>query len=453
MQQFDIIIIGAGSGLNVAAAASNAGMKVALIEEGPMGGTCLNRGCIPSKMLIHSADVADIIRKSSVYGIDAQIKNINFTKVIQRASKLVDHEAAEIEKGIKQDKNITLFKGTASFTGKYTLKLGNKEIIGKKIVIAAGTRVQIPDILGLKDVPYITSTEALRLKKLPKTMTIIGGGYIAAELADFYAGLGTKTTVVQRSNILVKNEDEAIAKAYTKIFARHHNLLLNCTTLKVAKKSNTIITTIQTAKGIKHIESEQLLMATGRIPNTDILNVEKTGVKTNNAGYIETNEYMESSAKNIWVLGDIAGKFLFKHSANIEADVVIQNVIKNKRTKVNYAAMPHAIFSNPQIAGVGERQQDLNARKADYAVGEYKYISTGMGQALEDRDGFVRIYANKKTHKILGCHILGSEASTLIHEVIVAMRHGLTTDQIYDTIHIHPALSEVIERACGNIEW
>ncbi|HLC75197.1 MAG TPA: dihydrolipoyl dehydrogenase [Candidatus Nanoarchaeia archaeon] len=454
MQKFDLIVIGAGSGLNVAAAASNKNLKVALIEPGPMGGTCLNRGCIPSKILIHSADVAQLIRRSSLYGIDARINSINFTKVIQRASKLVDHESAQIERGIKQDKNTTLFKGTAIFTGKNTLSINNKTISGEKIVIAAGTRVQIPNIPGLDTVPYITSTEALRLKKLPKTMTIIGGGYIAAELADFYRGLGTKTTIVQRSSILIKNEDITIAKAFTKIVAKNHNLLLNHATLSVAKKGGMIITTVKSDKGvIKNIESEQLLIATGRIPNSDILAVEKTGIKTTAAGYIEANEYMETSAKNIWVLGDIAGKYLFKHSANLEADVVINNAIAGSRTKVNYTAMPHAIFSNPQIAGVGERQQDLDARKASYAIGEYKYLKTGMGKALEDSDGFVRIYTDKRTHKILGCHIIGSEASTLIHEVIIAMRHNLTVDQIYDTIHIHPALSEVIERACGAIEW
>ncbi|HLD33968.1 MAG TPA: FAD-dependent oxidoreductase, partial [Candidatus Nanoarchaeia archaeon] len=178
----------------------------------------------------------------------------------------------------------------------------------------------------------------------------------------------------------------------------------------------------------------------------------KTGVKTNKDGYIDVNPQMETNVKNIWALGDIAGKYLFKHSANAEAKVVVQNAVYGKKVAVNYSAMPHAIFSSPQVAGVGERQQDLDARKADYAVGEYRYIDTGMGMALEDTDGFVRVYVDRKTLKILGCHILGTDASTAIHEVILAMRHGITAKQLVETIHIHPALSEVVQRACANLE-
>lgn len=453
MQTFDLIVIGAGSGLNVSSAASEMGMKVAVVEKGPMGGTCLNRGCIPSKIIIHSADVAETIEKGKIFGIKTKIFSIDFEKIITRASNIVDRDAREIEEGIIEDKNTTLFKVEAKFVADRTLRVGNETIKGDKIVIAAGTRPSVPNIEGIKEVDYLTSDEALRLRKQPKTMTILGGGYIAAELAHFYGSLGTKINIIQRGKYLIPNEDEEISRKFTEIFSRKCNVFIESDALKVENKKGNLIVQIRNKKNNKKIMSEQLLVATGRVPNTDLLEVEKTNVEIDEKGFIKTNEYLETTAKNIWALGDIAGKFLFKHSANLESKYVYHNAVMNKKIKVDYTAMPHAIFSSPQIAGVGLREQDLRENKIDYAVGRYNFIDSGMGIALQDNDGFVKIFAERKTRKILGCHILGTDASTLIHEVIVAMKAGLTTDAIQNAVHVHPALSEVVQRACNSVEW
>ncbi len=453
MQTFDLIVIGAGSGLNVSSAAAEKGLKVAVVEKGLMGGTCLNRGCIPSKIIIHSADVAEIIKKSKSFGINSKISSIDFAKITGRASKIVDKDAKEIEEGIKEDKNTTLFKVGAKFVAERTLQAGKETIKGNKVVIAAGTRPSIPSIEGLKDVDFITSDEALRLRKQPKVMTILGGGYIAAELAYFYGALGTKINIIQRGNFLVPNEDEEISKKFTGIFRKKYKILTGFQATKVMKKKNKIIVTAQNTKSTKKLVSDMLLVAAGRISNTDILDVKKGNVDVDEKGFIKTNEYLETTAKNTWALGDIAGKYLFKHSANLEAQYVYSNSILNEKIKVDYSAMPHAIFSSPQIAGVGLREQDLKAKNIDYAVGRYNYINSGMGIALQDNDGFVKILADRKTRKILGCHILGTDASILIHEVIVAMKNNLSVDAISSSIHVHPALSEVVQRAVNGIEW
>src|SRR3989344_6026067 len=329
METFDFIVIGAGSGLNVSAAAADEKKKVAIVEPGPMGGTCLNRGCIPSKILIHSADVERIVQRSEVFGIKSKFLGVDFKKIISdRASKRVDSEAKEIEESLRSDDYTTLFKTNGVFVGNKILQVGNKKITADKIIIAAGTRPSVPHIEGINDVPYITSDGALRLKELPKSMTVLGGGYIAAELADFYSALGTKITVIQRSDVMVKNEDSTIARAFTAAFAKHNRVHTGHAVKKVEKKGKDILTTAVDAKGKEiKVESEQLLVAAGRVPNTDVLQVDKTGVKTSKEGYIETNQYMETNVKNIWALGDIAGKYLFKHSANIEAKVVVQNAI------------------------------------------------------------------------------------------------------------------------------
>lgn len=453
MQTFDLIVIGAGSGLNISSAASEMGLKVAVIEKGPMGGTCLNRGCIPSKIIIHSADVAETVRKSRQFGINSKISSIYFKKITSRASKIVDTDAKEIEEGIKEDKNTALFKVEAKFIAERTLQVGKETIKGDKVVIAAGTRPTIPNIEGLKDVDFITSDEALRLRRQPKTMTILGGGYIAAELAHFYGSLGTKINIIQRSRFLVPNEDEEVSAKFTEIFRKKYDVLTGYNATKVMKKGKKFIVTAQNSKSTKKLVSDQLLVATGRTPNTDILDIKKGNVELDEKGFVKTNQYLETSAKNTWALGDIVGKFLFKHSANLESQYVYYNAVLGKRVAIDYAAMPHAIFSSPQIAGVGMREQDLKNKNIEYAVGRYDYINSGMGIALQDNDGFVKIFADRKTRKILGCHILGIDASTLIHEVVVAMKNNLTIDAIQNSVHIHPALSEVVQRAVNNVEW
>lgn len=288
-------------------------------------------------------------------------------------------------------------------------------------------------------------------------MTVIGGGYIAAELTYFYGALGTKINIIQRNKYLVPNEDEEISKRFTEIFSKRYNVLTGYNAVKVSKKVDGFIVRVEqidkkSKNKIKDLISDCLLIAAGVTPNSDILDVKKTNVEINENGFIKTNVYLETTAKNIWALGDIVGKYFFKHSANLEANYVYNNTILNRRLKVNYTAMPHAIFTSPQIAGVGLTEQKLKEKKIDYAVGKYQYIKTGMGIAIQDNEGFVKLYADRKTKRILGCHILGSEASTLIHEVIVAMKSGLTVDDIMKTVHIHPALSEVVQRAMNNIE-
>lgn len=456
MEEFDVIVIGGGSGLIVSSAAAGKGLKVAVVEEGPMGGTCLNRGCIPSKMIIHSADVLEQVKRAHLFGIQSKGYSVDFRKVVERATKLVDGEAAEIEQGITETENMTLFKTRARFVGERTLEVGKKKIKGEKVIIAAGTRPRVPPITGVNGVPFITSDEALRLTKQPKTLTIIGGGYISTELAHFFGTLGTNVTIVQRDAFLLPNEDKDVSEAFTPIFSGRHRVFTGHDVVDVRKKGDAIVTTIAPKSGKgeqKAIESDHLLFATGRIPNTDLLDVGKAGVKVDDKGYIVANPYLETSAQHVWAFGDIIGKYQLKHSANLEAQYVVQNALVGKRVAVDYTAMPHAIFTSPQIAGVGEREQDLVARKANFATGKYDYIRTGMGAAIEDSDGFVKVYADKKTKKILGCHIMGSDAAMLIHEVIVAMRMGGTTEDILRAVHIHPALSEVVQRAVGAIEW
>ncbi len=449
MQSFDLIVIGAGSGLDVAVEAANRGMKTAIIEEGPLGGTCLNRGCIPSKMVIHSADVAEEIKRAHLFGLRASLTGINFKEVTSRASHTVDEDSGAIERALRAGKNPALFKSRAKFIAPYTLQAGKETIKGKKIVIAAGARPFIPPIPGLDTVSYLTSTEALRLTKLPKSMIILGGGYIGAEMGHFYAALGCKVSIIQRGPLMIPREDKDIAETFTRIWKQKYGALCNCNTLRVEKKGKHIA--VHTDKGT--LTAEKLLVATGVKPNSDTLEAAKTGVKVNERGFITVNKYLETSARNIWAFGDIAGVYLFKHSANLEAEYVLNNLMRKKKA-VDYYPMPHAIFTNPQVAGVGMTEQEAQQRKIPYAIGRYDYKNTGMGAAIEEREGFVKFIVHKKSKEILGCHILGPDASTLIHEVVVAMKADgrKALDILRSAVHVHPALSEVVQRAALQVQ-
>jgi mycothione reductase len=454
MQEFDLIVIGSGSGLDVAnAAAEHGGMKVAIVEKGRMGGTCLNRGCIPSKLLIHSADVAEIIRSAGQFGVNVGEFSIDFQSIAKRTTGIVDSESDCIRSAFSEIDNPKLFSHECRFIGDKTISVGNETIQANKILIASGTRPFIPKIHGLDGSGFMTSDEALRLKKQPRVLTIIGGGYIAAEMAHFFGALGTKVNIVQRGNLLIPHEDEEVARKFTQVFCKKCNVYLGYDTESVGKKNGGIffVKARNSSGKVISLESDQLLVATGRTPNSDTLDLGKTGVQVDGRGFVRVNKYLETNVKGIFALGDAVGRYMFKHSANHEAQYAFNNIMHaDKKVAVDYAAMPHAIFSWPQVASVGHTEQELKKDRADYAKAVYPYIRTTMGEAIEDRDGFVKLLASRKDSRILGCHIIGAHASILIHEVLIAMKAGITIGNIARTVHIHPALSEVVSRAASS---
>jgi len=468
-ENFDLIVIGSGSGLDVANAAANQNLKVAIVEKDAMGGTCLNRGCIPSKLLIHSANVAETIRRANIFGINTDDFTIDFEKIVKRVNDVTDAASEAIRESYQNSDNPKLFLKECKFVGekKIAFKEGETTTIisADKILIAAGTIPRIPEIKGLKESRFITSDEALRLKQQPRVLTFIGGGYITCELAHFYGSLGTEINIIQLGDTLIPNEDEEISRKFTEVFSKRYNVYLGHRTETITRKrrnnemngsSDTFHITAKndSCESKVELESDQLLVAVGRVPNTYSLDLQRTGVKVNEKGFVIVDEYLETNVKGIFALGDVVGHFQFKHNANHEAQCVYYNILNpDKKKPVDYTAMPHAIFSSPQVAGVGFTEQQLKMQdKNGYVKSVYPYIQTAMGKAIEDRNGFVKFLVNRRDKKILGCHIIGTDASILIHEVLVAMKGGDgTINSIKNTIHIHPALSEVIARAAERI--
>ena len=458
IKKYDLIVIGSGAGLEVAHAAAQSGLKVAIVEKSKMGGTCLNRGCIPSKLLIHSADIVETIKTAHLFGIHVEKYSIDFQKIVQRVNNLIDSDSSDIRNSFDNSENPKLFTSECKFVSEKTLLIliGQEKIYSNKILISAGTRPFIPQIKGLETTNYLTSDQALRLDRQPKILTIIGGGFIAAELGHYFGSLGTVINIIQKRKSLIPNEDEEISKKFTEIFSTKYNVHLECTAELVTKKGNKFVILAKSSDSNKtlEIESDQLLIATGRVPNSDTLDLTRTGVGVDENGFIKVDKTLATNVEGIFALGDIIGRYQFRHSANLEAQYAFYNIFnQKKKIQVDYSAMPHAIFSSPQVAGVGYTEQDLKkTSKKGYDKSIYRYIDTAMGKAIEEREGFVKFLVSKENRKILGCHIIGSQASILIHEVLVAMKSGDgSIDNISKTVHIHPALSEVISRGAVTI--
>ena len=282
-------------------------------------------------------------------------------------------------------------------------------------------------------------------------MIIIGGGYIGVELGHFYASLGTKITIVQRNKLLIPREDRDVSNLFTKLWKKKYKIITNADAQKV-EKNKKIILTIKKGNKLQKISADKLLISTGVRPNSDFLQLEKVGIKTNNEGFIKVNKFLETNIKNIWALGDVAGIYMFKHSANLEAKYVLKNILKRKR-KINYHPMPHAIFTTPQIAGVGITEQEAKRKNINYVIGKYNYKNTGMGAALAEENGFVKLIVSERTKEILGCHIMGPHSSILLHQVLIAIKADKkrALNLLRNTVHIHPALNEVVQRAAFNV--
>ena len=458
MDDVDFLVIGSGSGLDVANAAVNQGHSVGIVEKGPLGGTCLNRGCIPSKMLLYHADVLETVERAGEFEIDASVEGVDFERIVEKVTQEVGEDAASIRRGLRSSDSHTLYQGEGRFVDDRTVEIvdGDDEgarIRGERVLIAAGTRPSVPDIDGIGAVDYLTSTEALQLETPPEHLVIVGGGYIAAELGHFFGTFGSDVTIVGRRPNLLPEADDEVAAAFTERYADRFTVHTGHAATAVEESGGEITLTARPyeyGEGVVDdrsvtVTGDELLVAAGRRPNTDILDVGAAGVDTDGRGFVETDEYLRTTADGVWALGDIVGEFLLKHSANHEARTAARNILGDDLEAVDYSAMPWAVFASPEVAGVGATEAELRAADEEYATRTYRYDQTARGDAMH-ADGFLKAIIDLDG-TILGCHLIGPEASNLIQEVVVAMKSGSGTVQdIRESVHIHPALSEVVQR-------
>jgi mycothione reductase len=454
MKQYDVVVVGAGDvGLGIVFKATSRGLKVSLIEKGDVGGTCINVGCVPSKTLLSSADRIMEIRESGKLGVQAEISDIDFPFIMRRMKNAVESGRNGIGEALKDIKNLDVYHGEGRFTEEYILKVGKTSVKGRKIFIASGARPFIPSIKGLDSIEYLTNESVLELKKIPESMVVMGGGYVAVEYAHFFAAMGTKVTMVERSGRLVSSEEPEISALLKKEMGKRMEILTDTEIVAVAPFGGRhMVHTKDKRNGSgKELIAERILVATGRKSNADLLRVEKTGVKTDERNFIRVNDYLETNKKNIWALGDAIGRQMFTHAGDRAAEIAWHNAIHRKKIRMDFFAVPHAVFSWPQIASIGFTEEEAKKRHRTM-VGRAKYSDTVKGTAMGEGEGFAKAIVEKSTRKILGFHIIGPEASVLLQEVANAVANKSDITSITGSMHAFPALSDVITETLNNLE-
>jgi mycothione reductase len=445
-EDFDLIIVGSGSGNAIPEFLSS--WRIALIERGTFGGTCLNVGCIPSKMFVLPADVALEAAHADRLGIDLTFNGADWPAIRDRVFGRIDPIAAGgrhyRESGTP---NLTLIEGTARFVGERVLDVEGRRITAPHVLVATGSRPVVPPIPGLAETGFHTSDTIMRLDELPARLGVIGGGYIAVEMGHVFAGLGASVTVFNRSEVLLRSQDRDVAERFTEVFGRRPNIELHLGHLptRIERRGGAIV--IAGPDG--EVEVDQLLVATGREPNSDLIDAELGGLECHHHGTIRVDQYMRTSVEGVWAVGDVANEYQLKHVANREAATAFWNIAHpDEMRPVDHVAVPNAVFSNPQVASVGLTEQAAREAGLDVAVGRRDYGGTAYGWALADETSFAKVLVDRATEQIIGGHVIGPQAATLIQPIIQAMRFGQTARDLADGPYwIHPALTEVVENA------
>jgi mycothione reductase len=445
--QYDLVIVGAGTG-NMVVTEELAGWRIAVVDASRFGGTCLNRGCIPSKMLVHTADVAQTINHADRFGLRAERTGVDWPAIRDRVFGRIDplHDKAV---AYRRAHGVDVYLDTARFVGHKVLQVGTDELHAERFVLAAGSRPFIPPIDGLGDVDFLTSDTVMRLDELPTSMAVIGGGFIAAEMSHVFGSFGTEVTILERGSHLLARHDADIRDRFTDLYSKRFDLRLNSSINRVEEVGGQVRIRLDAPIGNEGVEVDVVLVATGRTPNSDVLDVAATGVAVDEHGHVRTDDSYQTSVPGIWALGDLANHFQLKHMANAEARLVAHNLAHPGDIRhSSFPVVPSAVFADPQVASVGATEQGLLAEGRPYLKATRPYADTAYGWALEDTTGFVKVLADPESRLLLGAHVLGPQASTLIQPLLQAMCLGNTVDQVATgVLYIHPALTEVVEQA------
>jgi mycothione reductase len=443
-EPYDLVIVGSGSGNAIPEFLAD--WRIAIVERDVFGGTCLNRGCIPSKMFVAPADRALDARTSSKLGVETEFHGADWPAIRDRVFGRIDSiAAAGREYRANGSSNVTLLEGTARFVDAHVLDVEGRRITAPNILLAAGARPVTPPIPGLVETGFHTSDSIMRLADLPPRLGIIGGGFIAVEMGHVFSALGSDVTVFNRSGRLLRDFDEEISTRFTEVFGQRVDLRLGHVPTHVERVADGIRITSMTDE----VVVDQLLVATGREPNSDLLDVDAAGLDCHHHGTISVDDTMATNVPGIWAIGDVANAHQLKHLANAEAKVAFWNMAHpDDRRHQSYKAVPSAVFSNPQVATVGLTEQQAIDLGIPHRVGRRDYAGTAYGWALADESSFAKVIVNTETGLLVGAHIIGSQAAALLQPLVQAMELDTPAETVArEVFYIHPAPTEVVENA------
>ncbi len=445
MEKYDLIILGSGSAaFGAAIKAVDLGAKVAMIEKGTIGGTCVNVGCVPSKHLLRVGEI-NYYKNHGHAGLDVA-SSLDFAGTI--------NEKREIVEGLRKGRyinvidalGITLVRGQAAFLSKNEVKVNNKILHADKFVIATGSSPHILPIEGIGTVDYLTNVEAMELSELPESMIVLGGRALGLEFAQMFAHFGTKVTVLQRSPRIIP-EEESVISDYLKAYLEDEgiNIQTGAGIKSVRKENGNIIATTLFGEEKREFEAEKLLMATGRKPNTKDLGLVRAGVQVDGNGAIIVNEEMKTSAHNIWAAGDVLGEPMLETVAGKEGSIAAENALAGKGKKMDFSAVPHAVFTIPQVASVGLTEKKAEETGITCRCSTIPMDLVPRAVLAKDTRGLIKMVIDAKTERILGVHIVASLAADMIHEGVLAVKYGMTIDDIIDTVHVFPTMTEAVK--------
>ncbi len=452
MNEKDIVVIGGGPGGYVAAIhAAHLGAKVALVEKDKLGGTCLNRGCIPTKALVRSAEVLREAKRATDFGLEIPIVNVNFPEIMARKSNVVDKLVSGVEQLMKSNK-ISVYRGTGRILSPQLVRVNDEEIAAKKIVIATGSETTLLPIPGLDLPGVLTTDDILKLKELPESLVVIGGSHVGVEFASIFNELGTKVTIVKRRPLRLEPVDEEIGRRFAQTLPRRGIEVKIGAAVKAIKRNGAVLKVVwDTPEGEQGGEGQMVLMATGRQPFTEGLGLSELGIRMDGRTIV-VNEHLETNVDGVYAIGDVLGKSMLAHVASYEGEVAAENALGHPR-KVDYRAVPSVVYTYPEVAGVGITEVEANDSGIPYKVSKFPFLACGRAVAMDETTGIVKMICNAEDGRVLGVHIMGPHADELIAEGVLAIQLGATAKDIAHTIHAHPTLPEAVhETAMGQLE-
>jgi pyruvate/2-oxoglutarate dehydrogenase complex dihydrolipoamide dehydrogenase (E3) component len=450
INHYEAIIIGTGQGGKpLATDLGRAGWSTAVIEANLVGGSCINYGCTPTKTMITSARVAHMSRRASDYGVQVPSVHVNLEKVIERKRSVVESFRDGGRKSLENTPNVDLIFGVARFLGPHEIQVEKRDgstliLTSERIFIDTGARPRIPDIHGLNSVPYLNSTTILDSSELPDHLLIIGGGYVGVEFGQMFRRFGSRVTLIERGKQLLNREDDDVAEEVTGILKEDGiDILLNSDVKSILKKPDgKIILNVTNGNTEASIQGSHLLVAAGRVPNTDDLNLEKAGIKTDTRGHIRVNDSLETTVPGIFGIGDVKGGPAFTHISYDDYRVLRRNLLEDGKASIKDRLIPYSVFMDPQLGRVGLSEQQ--AREAGFSIRVAKIPMSHVARAIETGEtrGFMKVVLDGRNQKILGCAILGKEGGELMSMIQIAMLGNIPYYTLRDAIFAHPTLAE-----------
>lgn len=448
-EQYDAIVIGSGQGGKpLSTALAKAGWKTAVIEREHIGGTCVNVGCTPTKTMFNSARVAYLTRRAADFGVHSGAVSVNMTEVRARKQGVVDLFRDAGLRGIQATEGLDLFLGEASFTGPHTLEVrmndgGRREISAKKVFINTGGRPATPTLAGIENISYLDSTSIMELDRLPEHLLVMGGGYIGLEFGQMFRRFGSKVTVIQRSDHLLNREDPDVADEVARILREDGiTVLLSTDVLRVNQQSDGVGLTARSPEGEQSLAGSHLLVAVGRTPNTDRLNLRAAGVETNERGFINVNERLETNVPGVYALGDVNGGPQFTHISYDDFRIIRTNLIEGGAATTSGRLVPYTVFMDPQLGRIGLTEKEARERGPNYRVAKMPMANVARAIEMSETRGFIKAVVNADNNQILGCAVLGVEGGELMALFQMAMMGKVPYTVLKEAIFAHPTMAE-----------